>query len=598
MTNVKNIYKKGVAKALLCSAILAPAFCASSCSDYLETEPQNLITLEKFWNDKSDVQSVITGCYSAMQNYGVIARMMIWGEFRSENVNYAGDGNEDTHLARLMKEDITASNFFTNWNEFYDIINRCNTVLKYAPGVAEKDPSYSTSQYNAHVAEVTAIRSLMYFYLIRTFRDVPYSEEAYIDDSQTLTVAATSFDEVLANCINALEAVKDQAVDSYASTGEYGKYYNTGRITKWTIYAMLSEMYLWQKNYAKCIEYAELVIKHKKEVTLSDKSYSASDFEDYNGYPLLGTRYKNVKNRYGNAFNQIFVDGNSIESIFEITFIKGSGSSQSSNGPFSNFFGGQGRKPWITQSSYVGLDEVDALYKVYDKQNAGLDARAYENVAYESKTPSYINKTTCMTSVYLYNKPTSTDFYKNSSWGSQYDTYGSNHDSRNKANVIIYRLTDIMLLAAEAATQQIQQASGELTSDADKEKLRYAFNIVNAINKRSVMEETLKDTLVADKYKTKDAITELVYQERHRELMFEGKRFFDLVRISQREGNTEYLRKCCANKATELQSVINSKMQKMDAIYWPINLDELKANKMLKQNPAFGSGENENMTVN
>ena len=31
----------------------------------------------------------------------------------------------------------------------------------------------------------------------------------------------------------------------------------------------------------------------------------------------------------------------------------------------------------------------------------------------------------------------------------------------------------------------------------------------------------------------------------------------------------------------------------MDAIYWPYNIDELKVNNLLVQNPAFGSGEND-----
>ncbi len=29
----------------------------------------------------------------------------------------------------------------------------------------------------------------------------------------------------------------------------------------------------------------------------------------------------------------------------------------------------------------------------------------------------------------------------------------------------------------------------------------------------------------------------------------------------------------------------------MDAIFWPYHIDELKVNRYLKQNPAFGSGE-------
>ena len=114
-----------------------------------------------------------------------------------------------------------------------------------------------------------------------------------------------------------------------------------------------------------------------------------------------------------------------------------------------------------------------------------------------------------------------------------------NHDSRNKANVIYYRLSDIMLLAAEAYSQLISQDAGDVTSDADVKNLYNAFKLVNAVNKRSIGEQVLKDTLVLKNYKTKEAITNLVYEERHRELMFEGKRFYDLVRRSQRDGNTE-----------------------------------------------------------
>lgn len=34
----------------------------------------------------------------------------------------------------------------------------------------------------------------------------------------------------------------------------------------------------------------------------------------------------------------------------------------------------------------------------------------------------------------------------------------------------------------------------------------------------------------------------------------------------------------------------------MDYIYWPYNIDELKVNKNLIQNPAFGSGEDSNIS--
>ena len=85
---------------------------------------------------------------------------------------------------------------------------------------------------------------------------------------------------------------------------------------------------------------------------------------------------------------------------------------------------------------------------------------------------------------------------------------------------------------------------------------------------------------------------DLVLQERQRELMFEGKRWFDLVRRSLRDGNTSKLAGRVALKGSGGSTAIASKLSSMDAIFWPYHTDELTVNKNLKQNPAFGSGEN------
>ncbi len=584
-----TIYNK-VRTVALVGAMASLGGSLTGCSDFLEVEPQNVITLEQFWNEETDVKNIIAGCYSGMASYGMISRMMIWGEFRSENVINNGNIEKDVNLERLLKENIVANNGYTNWVEFYNIINRCNTVIQYAPNVAAKDPSYTQSELKADIAEVTAIRSLCYFYLIRTFRDVPYSEVAFLDDNQELAQPAVPFDEVLDKLIASLESVKNDAITRYGEASGLAGYYNTGRVTKKFIYALLCEMYLWKKDYAKCVEYADLIIKQKEEEA-EENRYTASDFKYVNGYPLIMSKFSGM-NMYGNSFNQIFVTGNSMESIFEINFDKESGDKQMSNGPASDFFGGEGRTPYVTFTSYVGNDQSDAIYKVFDKQNNGYDARAYENMNIRAY---YINKHSCYGGVNLQGGK---EAYKTASYGGFYQTAGTNRDSRNKANYIIYRLTDIMLLKAEALTQMMLDGVGATLSDEDKSYRDKAFELVNAVNKRSLLQQEPKDTLVLSNYTSKTAITDLVYEERHRELMFEGKRFFDLVRRSQRDGNTDYLRTKVSNKDISIKSVIDSKMKKMDAIYWPYNLDELKVNKYLKQNSAFGSGENSSYETN
>ena len=49
----------------------------SSCSNFLETEPKDRITLEKFWNEKGDVEAIISGTYNKIAEYQVVSRMMI-----------------------------------------------------------------------------------------------------------------------------------------------------------------------------------------------------------------------------------------------------------------------------------------------------------------------------------------------------------------------------------------------------------------------------------------------------------------------------------------------------------------------------------------
>lgn len=573
-------------KKILNILALSSTLVFSGCGDFLEVEPQNIITIDKFWNEEADVESMVAGCYSAMQSYNIISRMMIWGEFRSENIAMTGTSIEkDVNLERVLKENLTAINPYTSWTAFYDVINRCNIIIQFAPKVADNDPAYTVGELNAHIAEVTALRSLCYFYLIRTFRDVPYTEEAYLDDSQKLALPATKFDDILHNLIQSLEAVKDNAVTKYPETTAGSKYFNTGRITKMAIWALLSDLYLWNKDYDNCIKYADLVIDEKKR--RAEELDPTANYQITNDYPLSPSRIGLTGNVFGNAFKEIFIDGNSQEGIFEINFERGSEGRLASNGPVSDFYGSSARAGYVKASDYITADIKSSSPKVFTNK---YDGRGYENIRFKTGGDADgINKYVCMDLV-EFGDPNTSSFYSNGDWGTQYPTFGNNYESRNKSNFIVYRLTDVMLLKAEALALKISDS--EAFTDADKTLNEQVFNLVNAINKRSIYQAVLKDTLVATNYTTKAKTIDLVYDERNRELMFEGKRYFDLVRRSQREGNTDYLRSKCKLKSTDNASVVESQLQKMDAIYWPYNLNEIKVNGELIQNSAFGSGEN------
>jgi hypothetical protein len=562
----------------------------ASCSDFLEIEPQNEIILEKFWNEKADVDAIIGGCYSALQDEGVIKRMMVWGEFRSDNISVGRNIQQDGSLEKVLKENIDAKNTYTDWSGFYEVINRCNTVIKYAPGVAEVDPAYTQSELQANIAEMVALRSLSYFYLIRTFRDVPFSREAYTDDDQKMDLPATKFDAVVDSLIDDLESVKNNAVKRYPVTKPL---YQTGRVTQDFIHALLCELYLWKKDYQNCIRYADMVIAAKKVIyeenrlqkTSSTISQTNDVEEKYNGYPLVSN--SSQVNYFGDAYDTLFGYDNdnqdelNQEIIFQLIFDDDpQGSSMRQNGAVNTFYGNsQSNIGFVAPSDFIFDDYEEKKGEVWAEKNKKLDSRIFFDCDVDDKS---INKYKTRTLTIESASSSSTPRY---SYGSTYP------QNQNGSNWIIYRLSDIMLMKAEALTQQMREGSDADVVEYNKPLLSQAFSLVNAINKRALCQSKLADTLLATDYTTKSLMEELVYQERQRELMFEGKRWYDLVRISQRAGNTQKLSTAARRKATTGADLIANLLAKMDAIYWPYNLDEIKVNSNLVQNPAFSSGE-------
>ncbi|MCI6462350.1 MAG: RagB/SusD family nutrient uptake outer membrane protein, partial [Prevotella sp.] len=542
-----------------------------SCSDFLEIEPLNDIVLDKFWNEENDVENIVAGCYSGMQNRILIERMIVWGELRSDHL-IGGTGVQDNiNIQNILKENITANNVYTSWGEFYDIINRCNTVLHYSPLVAERDPNYTETELMATRAEVSAIRDLCYFYLIRTFRDVPYSTQPFLDELQQMAMPATKFDAVLDSLITDLENVKSYAVKTYPVSKTN---YQCGRITQDAIHAMLAEMYLWKKDYANSVKYADMVIDAKTQRfqnEIDNAGGNSSSYKMFEGYPLIYDSYT-TGNLYGNAYGTIFGSGASRESILELIFADDN--TRLANHGLSFLYGNQKTMPGIVKpADFITTDVSDASYKVFcDK----YDTRNYENLYKMSASQYGVAKYVCKSGMVSIS---STEITSSAS--------PSYPEEYCHANWILYRLTDVMLLKAEALVQMVD---GDAKTEANDSLLRAAYDIVSVINKRSNCATTYMPITYAN-YSTKSQMENLVFEERARELMFEGKRWYDLVRRSLRDGNTSYLVQQVTRKGSDNASVVQAKLAKMDAIFWPYNLDELKVNPYLVQNPAFGSGD-------
>jgi hypothetical protein len=551
---------------LTASMCCGMAVATSSCSDFLDILPMNEVVLENYWTEKSDVLSVMNSCYETLEHNDAMTRMAVWGELRSDNVR-AG-ANVPNDINEILKENLLPSNPYCKWAKIYECINRCNIVCRYAPMVQAIDPNYTEDEMLANVAEATTLRALSYFYLIRTFRDVPYTSQPSIDDTQQYIIPATPFNDVLDSLIHDLERVKVNAVRRYYVDDSPNAYQNSCKITRWAVYALLADLYLWKGDWDNAIRYCDLVIDYKRlqYKEMLEREGNVNDIALIDSVPMLLTKPVG-STTCGNAYTEIFGNGNSFESIFELYF----NSTQSQKNTWvSDYYGNNtntlGR---LSCPDFIAKDVASGSNTVFKR----TDGRAYESTEYASS--SYAITKYARSSVNYDTKSVTTEKDLNLS-----DSRRSNND----ANWIFYRLSDMLLIKAEALIER------GLDGDFDQ-----AFMLIDIINKRAndaVEGSSRKSTLTKSDYiDSKGAMEDLLLQERHREFLFEGKRWFDLVRFARRDGDNSRLVNLCSRKYIENVNAIKIKLADPNIIYFPYAKDELKVNPLLKQNPAFTNGE-------
>ncbi|MCM4157231.1 RagB/SusD family nutrient uptake outer membrane protein [Gramella sp. AN32] len=275
------------------SFVLLVVMILQSCDDYLDLKPEDGTVRQEFYQTKEDVQAAVIGIYDAMLNQpaGVNDRpltdyLFMWGEMRADMVlatEYASNDERD-----ITRFNILDTNPITTWSAFYRIINFCNTVIELAPGVLEKDPTFTQEQLDSYVAEALTIRAYLYFTLTRTFRDVPLKLDATLTDQDNFQIPKSSQQEILEQIALDLKEAEGKAKENYGSPAA-----NKGRITKYAINALQADVYLWLEDYNSTVQACNKVINS-------------------GNYALIPAN--------NSWFNIVFAEGNSTESIFELQY--------------------------------------------------------------------------------------------------------------------------------------------------------------------------------------------------------------------------------------------------------------------------------------
>jgi hypothetical protein len=514
----------------------------ASCSEWLNLEPEDGVIRQKYWKTKEHVKAAVIGCYISIQD-GPVEKMFLWGELRGDMLE--NGSVVDNRFAEIIDGEVSAANSVVDWSSFYTTINNCNTVLAFAPGVRELDGTFTERQLNEYKAEVLTLRALMYFYLVRSFRDVPFVQEAYISDDQDLYLPKSPGSQILDTLVSDLKFASIHAPSSYPTNAE-----NKSRITRWTARALLADIYLWQENYLACNNVCDEIIGSSR-FSLMPVAQTIEYVED--GGVIIDSISIPGESDADRLFTHTYVYGASPESLFEIPF------TTLRTNPFYLLMGP------IVNRVRPKLDVVDEgvfpapIYSMYseasDIRGSGFSFRA--GVVWKYVGTSRTGAPRAATE---YTTP----------W-------------------LVYKYSDVLLMKAEALNQLGLLATGDVVNGYYQQSLENLLLVRNARNAVQTSEYKFDANNLDGK-----SLEKAILEERAREFAYEGKRWYDVLRYAKRgdyaDTNLQYLIALAINSASpqKQQSLIAKyRDPQRNSHYWPIFVREIETNKNLQQNEFY-----------
>lgn len=377
-------------------AIALLGFSFSSCSDFLEQNPQTDLSENDFYKTADDILSAVNGAYSSLQEGDIYGNWYVFGEIPSDNTRNQLSGSVTTQNEfDQFYIDTQNSMIASFWKAAYKVINRTNTVLGRIDGI-----EINAELANRYKLECKFIRALMYFNLVRVYGDVPLVLKE-ISISESYDILREPKENVYNQIIDDLKEAQGLPV-SYSTAED-------GRATQGAAKALLADVYMTLHKYAE----AETILA---EIINSGR------------YGLLENTPGSLNiDGYKNVFSP--VNHNSKEGIFEIQFLKG-GYGEGSN--YANNFAPENSGTNVVAVGGTGgnnIPEMD-IYNAYEEGDLRRD--------FSMSLGYYDNR-------------------KNNEWvESRYvckfmDVPYQNNDASNNYPVIRY--ADVILMYAEALNQ-------------------------------------------------------------------------------------------------------------------------------------------------
>lgn len=525
-------------KILLGLAVLVLLATFSAC-DKLELAPEDNFGSNSFWKNSAQVDGAMTGLFWTLRNSQF--NLYALGEMRAGTLRdgTGGTGTSSLNSGALVRNEIReGAPGISGWAGFYSNIFQVNNFIFQV----EKSTFLTDADKGYYLGQAYGLRAFYYFHLFRTFGRVPLNlktiglekplnsiEEAYLARSAT---EKETLDQIKSDI--------DKSVTNFA--GNYTIKFQRGQ---WSLPASLmlkSEIYLWSAKVnldgkAPTNTTADLATARAAVEDVIPRFALQSNYSDVFNYSKKGNneiifaiRYQ--LNEASNFYGQFIYQQSDNMSAF---------TNASGGSLVPNQFGGTNASDPLTVSGSGSLLRYEYKYNMFAKYETA-DTRAKVTFFDYYKAPIATNKYVFFTKFL--------------------GTLSAN--IRNYVDDIpVYRLSEAYLILAEIKNKQGVDPSAD----------------INKVRQRAYGTSPYP-VFVSGSFEQNELA---ILEERDKELVGEGKRWYDLRRMQDASGSPLVFR-----KDIPLVGVLD-KTTESHKLLWPIDKSTLTEDPKLTndQNPGY-----------
>ncbi|CCH55074.1 hypothetical protein BN8_04309 [Fibrisoma limi BUZ 3] len=180
-------------KLLLSSLLVVGGSLFSSCTDFLEYQPQGTLSSDNI-KSADNADALVTAAYASLGNgemIGPVASLWVYGSVRADDAHKGGGGVADLEDINFYEQhNLTqpqqGGGFFHpyTWENYYKAISRANVAIRSINALSES----AFPLKKARLGELRFLRGHAHFMLKMLFKYVPYVDETLTND-QILTTS-------------------------------------------------------------------------------------------------------------------------------------------------------------------------------------------------------------------------------------------------------------------------------------------------------------------------------------------------------------------------------------------------------------------------